>query len=953
MMKIRLTFICLLAAISSLAYSQEWVQQYDSLVTDHFLKKAEFNFELADSSIKKAEALASQNSDEERIFQSFILEIEYLLGLGVHDFEQVQKKLTAFEQAYFDGLTSRQKAQLKNTYAWYYFDTGNFNSAYENALDGYNYGRLANNEPEIEAGLRIMSYSKKRLGDLTEAIVLGQLALEYDKENHKNQTLMNWGVYQAYRELGHIDQGLPFLLNSLESAKMDPDPSILSASYTLLSDYYTYLGDFSTSVKYTLEGIELAKSISDTNTFLATHYQSIGNLYYMTEQYEMSLQYYQKAYTIDRNLNIREYYLYNLLLSVNASHIKLKHYQLAKRQLFEILNYYESINDSALISTVYASLSEVESQQRNYKESKNYIFKALSYLENIKESTHFIPLYRQLLSIPDSLFSATEKFETAELLLEQTKSIELYYIDALILNARLHYQHNSELAFVYGKQAIQLIESKRGGLQQISAHMFAKYADFYKSFGFWHATLRNDIKQTFELFELANSRILLDGLSSTHSMKNDTGDLTINLRHEIDSLYNNKDLNLDSVDINLLIKNLEYDLLEEEQSSMVAKSKPQVTLQATQELLDDETAILYYGLVQNQVYILVVKNGETYFFESDIRADYLDNLVTDINKYRDAIIRKETESVLSNLAAPLYDALTKPIERKLASINNLIIIPDGALAYLPFEALKDSRGYLVEHYSIKYAPSISNLMYLTERKNSRSNALFSLANSGKRKSTLNDSSGVDFYDTIPFAPLEVDAISAFFDDVMVVKNGVDVEEKIKQEDLSKYEYLHFATHALVDDYFSDQSGLFLMERHNDKVTSSEDGVLNVREIRNLELNAGLVVLSACNTGTGKIVNGEGIMSIQRAFFIAGASSVISGLWEINDRSGHEFMKAFYSNMAAEKKKGSTFLNRFWGKGDQDLMGYKARALHQTKLSMLEHPYYNHPVYWASFIITGR
>lgn len=953
MMKIRLVFICLVAATSTLAYSQEWVQKYDSLVADHYLKKAEFNFALADSSIKKAQALASQNSDEERIFQSFILEIEYLLGLGVHDFEQVQKKLTAFEQVYFDRLTSGQKAKLKNTYAWYYFDTGNFNSAYENALDGYNYGRLANNEPEIEAGLRIMSYSKKRQGDLSEAIILGKLALEYDKENHKNQTLMNWGVYQAYFELGKTNLGLPYLLNSLKSAKKSEQPGLLSSSYLMLSYYHIYQGDFSSALKYTFEGIGLAKSISENNALLSPHYHSIGQVYYMTEQFELALEYFQEAYDNDRITNVSDAYLYNSLLNVSSSHIKLKNFGLAESELVAVLDYYESIDDSMNIASIYSFLSEIELQQGNFKKSKNYIFKAFSYLEHVEKSNHLIPLNYRLLSIPDSLFSAEEKFKTAKLLLDQTKTTDVFYIDALILNARLHYQHNSDSAFVYGEQAIQLIESKRSGLQQISAHMFAKYADFYKSFGFWHASLKNDKERAFELFELANSRILLDGLSSTHSQKNDADDLTKNLRHEIDSLYNNQDLNLDSVDIHLLIKNLEYDLLEEEQSSMVAKSKPHIALQATQKLLGDETAILYYGLVQDQAYILVVKNGETSFFESDIRADYLDNLVTDINKYRDAIIRKETESVLSNLAAPLYDALIKPIERELASINSLIIIPDGALAYLPFEALKVNRGYLVEQYTIKYAPSISNLMYLRERKTSRSNALFSLANSGKRKSTLNDSSGLDFYDTIPFAPLEVEAISAFFDDVMVVKNGVDVEEKIKREDLSKYEYLHFATHALLDDYFSDQSGLFLMERLNDKVTSSEDGVLNVREIRNLELNAGLVVLSACNTGTGKIVNGEGIMSIQRAFFIAGASSVISGLWEINDRSGHEFMKAFYSNMAAEKKKGTTFLNRFWGKGDQDLMGYKARALHQTKLSMLEHPYYNHPVYWASFVITGR
>ena len=111
----------------------------------------------------------------------------------------------------------------------------------------------------------------------------------------------------------------------------------------------------------------------------------------------------------------------------------------------------------------------------------------------------------------------------------------------------------------------------------------------------------------------------------------------------------------------------------------------------------------------------------------------------------------------------------------------------------------------------------------------------------------------------------------------------------------------------------------------------EDGFLQAREISNLRMNADLVVLSACQTGKGRLENAEGVLGLPRTFFYAGARSTISSLWKINDKSTAELMPEFYRYLAAGNN--------------------KARSLRLAKLNMLQSRF-SHPFYWAAFILTG-
>ena len=157
------------------------------------------------------------------------------------------------------------------------------------------------------------------------------------------------------------------------------------------------------------------------------------------------------------------------------------------------------------------------------------------------------------------------------------------------------------------------------------------------------------------------------------------------------------------------------------------------------------------------------------------------------------------------------------------------------------------------------------------------------------------------------------------------------EETVKAEKLDDYRYIHFASHGFIDEAVPARSGILFSRDAN----SAEDGVLQMGEIMRLKLNADLVTLSACSTGLGKAVKGEGILGLTRAFFYAGARNVAVTLWNVNDSATAELTKAFYQN-----------LNRHLP---------KSAALRQAKLTLLrgENAAWRHPYFWAAFVLVGE
>lgn len=151
--------------------------------------------------------------------------------------------------------------------------------------------------------------------------------------------------------------------------------------------------------------------------------------------------------------------------------------------------------------------------------------------------------------------------------------------------------------------------------------------------------------------------------------------------------------------------------------------------------------------------------------------------------------------------------------------------------------------------------------------------------------------------------------------------------------LAKYRILHFAAHGLINQHRPRFSGIVLTLPRNSRQAANavEDGILQAYEIFNLKLNADLVVLSACETGLGKEVNGEGMMSLIRAFIYAGTPSVAASLWNVDDEKSADLMIRFYTHLQSGKS--------------------KAEALRQAQLEMIQKS--GAPYFWAPFVLVGR
>jgi CHAT domain-containing protein len=289
-------------------------------------------------------------------------------------------------------------------------------------------------------------------------------------------------------------------------------------------------------------------------------------------------------------------------------------------------------------------------------------------------------------------------------------------------------------------------------------------------------------------------------------------------------------------------------------------------------------------------------------------------------------------------AYELYRLLLLPAAAELRDKPRLILAPDGPLNSLSFEALltnpvegsaaaRRDLPFLLRDRSVSYIPSASVLAQLLAQR--RPGALAA----GESKLF------VGFGDpepgpsrTLAAARDEVRRIASSFpaEQTLTFLGPEASEENVKNSAAVKSaRYLHFATHGLLDESTPELSGLRLAHAAD----TADDGLLQVRDVFNLELHADLVVLSACQTGMGKEVSGEGVIGMTRAFLYAGAASVLVSLWRVDDESTADLMVSFYRHL--------------------ERTGDKSEALRLGKLDLIDRSPYYQPYYWAPFILVGE
>lgn len=410
---------------------------------------------------------------------------------------------------------------------------------------------------------------------------------------------------------------------------------------------------------------------------------------------------------------------------------------------------------------------------------------------------------------------------------------------------------------------------------------------------------QHDQAKAFQIIESARGRVLLDSIR--YSQRSPSATSVSPAENRIASLQRTLiQRNMSATQAKHVLAQLDdaYDQLgsaqfaQEREEVSVLRRAP-ITLSALMRLLSPRQVFVEYVLDLHASYALEIS-------AAGMRVHSLPpgEQIAGLAKKCLAAIKAGTQDQAS--ARALYSALISPIADR--EWDSLIVVPDGSLHLLPWEALQNESGsYLAQRAIISVAPSATVLGALKREPEVRTAKLFlgvafSPTSEEPAKAAeirgIADIRGADVK-PLPFSKEEVtDASAAMGKDGVVLKGADASEAALKSEPLAQFKIIHLAAHGVGDETQPDRAAIVLHPG-----SASEDGLWQAREIRHTRLNADTVVLSACETGTGRLQGEEGIMNLARAFLTAGAKSVVASLWDVQDRSTATLMEGFYQHLA--------------------------------------------------------
>lgn len=382
-------------------------------------------------------------------------------------------------------------------------------------------------------------------------------------------------------------------------------------------------------------------------------------------------------------------------------------------------------------------------------------------------------------------------------------------------------------------------------------------------------------------------------------------------------------------------------------------------------LRDPSSAILEYVVTAEKTYLFVITEGVFGYGESSaagtrpqvrvstnlkvytlaMTSDVINDYTT---KFRQALSERQKDFKTS--ARQLYDLLLGPALEQLGGMTHLVIIPDGPLWNLPFQALLSPCGrYLVEDAAISYAPSLAVLREAVKKsdQHAKPNVLspnyaphllvLAVGNpslGGNNMARVRAARRGESLGALPDAEEEARQISELYGlQLSNFYKETEATESLVKRVAGRYKVLHLATHGLLDDNSPMYSQLVLA------TGDAEDGLLEAREVMDMDLHADLAVLSACDSGRGRVGAGEGLIGLTWAFFAAGVPTTVASQWKVDSKSTTELMVEFHKQLKPRVM------------GDAHAPG-PAESLRRAELKLLRSEEYSHPFYWAGFVVMG-
>lgn len=866
------------------------------------------------------------------------------------------------------------KPELIATSYYYLGRTYSGMSDFERSIQAYEASRKLFEEAGIQSSL---IYVLADLGGLYLTTEDYEKAQSYSERNlaiagqMKSAPTEGWlgpieyGQARALQTLGQIDQrqgNHKDALNKLREAfTLYEGLNSTSSSYNVeladalvaIAKVYGEMGQYGQAFSYLNKAHQVSKSSGDQNT-RASIMSSQACLFFEQEDYTAAKKYFNASLAIYRSLgNAREEARVLLNLAVLDQR---QGHDADALQLFQ--GSMERANAAKLVDVEIAAgqgLALVLTAKRDFSNALEAINQSLELARRVNAKTREVELLWRAAQIHYAMRNHRESAAVAEQALTLARSLrlpKLTYLAATALGEAYAADAKVELAITTLKEAINQVEEMR---DRVAGRQETRQLFFENKVGPYHKLVELLTKQgnVFEALlyaERAKGRLLLESVRrNTRDLQNV---LTPVERAELERLHNRvlavyQRMQSTSGNGATGELNKELDAARREFTSFektLVAAHPELLLRAgpaqplTNTSLDnlvraDGLAYLEYVSAGDHIGIFTLKrNGVTQGHE----LKYLrlpvnpEELRRKVNEFYSALA--ERSPVYVPLGRELYRLLVEPVANELQNVNTICIIPDEFLWTLPFQALTTTkRTYFIQEYALYYAPSLSvlNEMSLRRPQESSKDSLIAFGNpviEGKLKQELHP---------IPETKTEVVAVAAAVETRMKrVLVGREADEKTFKALAPQYATIHVATHGVLNN--RDPLNSYLLLTKNDDETENE-GLLEAREILDMRLNADLAVLSACETGNGRVSAGEGVIGMSWAFLVAGARSVVVSQWRVSSGSTSRLMKNFYHTLAKQDHPNGT---------------NKSQALREASLSLLKDRRYRHPFYWAGFVLVS-
>ncbi|MGH7768028.1 MAG: CHAT domain-containing protein [Candidatus Binatia bacterium] len=761
----------------------------------------------------------------------------------------------------------------------------------------------------------VLTNAPASAGERSSSGQLGALEAKALEAERSNQWAEAAGFYNqassVARVTGLYEKAIAYGNKAFETGEKAKVPGRQARAILHLSHAYRRVGQQAKARELLQKGVEIVKQIPPgpvKSHFEAIIYEELGQDFLSTKETQKAIDY------ISYSLQVKE----SLIPSPGR----------------------RSAKNAAAIQTIRASMSRTLEilgnayrRAENAKEAIKAYEKALSI---IKSSALVTPVEARIYQQLGQLYLARKDFDRAmEYLVKSVETADKNRIASVIdrgnseIGDLLRELKRPAEAVPYYQKAIASIESSRAALEseELRSSFFENKRRTYNGIILAYIAEKN-WEEAFNYSERARSRAFLDILGAKVQLAR--GSLLAEeqalqakmsvLRARLAGRQEDPEEDEPEADTKRLVQDLEEaqkaynDFLskirkENREQASLMNVEP-LNLKEAQQLLEPGVTMLEYFVVAQRVLLWVVEKDRVRFASSPIdRRD----LVRKIGVLRESALQPGEKEKFSNLSQELYKLLIEPALPHIRG-RELLIVPHDVLHYLPFHALLSSEEkYLIQDYPVYYLSSASLMQFTREkRRASRESALV----------LGNPSLGDPAYN-LRFAEREAKEVA-----VVYPKSAVYLkEEASKSRAVSfspKFEMLHFAVHAEFNEDDPMSSALLLAPE------GGGDGRLRVEEIFSLNLNADMVVLSACETGLGKISNGDEIIGLTRAFIYAGTPSIVTTLWKVNDRSSYELMREFYSHLKSLKK---------------------SEALRQAQLKTMKD--FPEPFYWAAYQLTGE